>query len=132
VRFVSSVSFQSVPGAQINGQYPLTNTTPGLTLGRNFSSVAPTVDIVAPGTLYLDRVYQTDIRFTKTVKVGSTTIRPTASIFNLFNSQRPVDYDPNTQTSFPVLNPDFGQPSRFNLAQLQTPRQVRFGIRYQF
>ena len=68
-----SLSFQSVPGAQINAQYPLTNTTPGLTLGRPFSSVAPTVDIVAPGTLYLDRIYQTDIRFTKNFKVGATT-----------------------------------------------------------
>ncbi len=33
------------------------------------------------------------------------------------------NYDADTQTSFPVLNPDFGQPSRTNLAQLQTPRQ---------
>ena len=36
-----SLSFQSLPGAQINANYPLTNTTPGLTLGRTFSSVAP-------------------------------------------------------------------------------------------
>jgi hypothetical protein len=55
-----------------------------------------------------------------------------ADIFNLFNTQRPLDYDPDTQTSFPVLNPDFGQPSRLNLAQLQTPRQIRFGLRYEF
>ena len=46
--------------------------------------------------------------------------------------QRALDYDPNTQTSFPVLNPDFGQPSRFNLAQLETPRQLRIGVRYEF
>jgi hypothetical protein len=55
-----------------------------------------------------------------------------ADIFNLFNQQRPTDYNPNTQTTFPVSNPDFGQPSRFNLAQVQTPTQVRFGVRYQF
>ena len=55
-----------------------------------------------------------------------------ADVFNLFNAQRPLDYDANTQTSFPVVNPDFGQPSRLNLAQLQTPRQVRFGVRYEF
>jgi hypothetical protein len=55
-----------------------------------------------------------------------------ADVFNLFNQQRPLDYDPDTQTSFPVLNPDFGQPSRVNLAQLQTPRQIRLGIRYEF
>lgn len=55
-----------------------------------------------------------------------------ADAFNLFNQQRAIDYDPDTQTSFPVLNPDFGQPSRTNLAQLQTPRQIRLGVRYEF
>jgi outer membrane receptor protein involved in Fe transport len=55
-----------------------------------------------------------------------------ADVFNLFNQQRALDYDPDTQTSFPVLNPDFGQPSRANLAQLQTPRQLRLGVRYEF
>jgi hypothetical protein len=55
-----------------------------------------------------------------------------ADVFNLFNAQRALDYDPDTQTSFPVSNPDFGQPSRFNLAQFQTPLQVRLGVRYQF
>jgi hypothetical protein len=55
-----------------------------------------------------------------------------ADVFNLFNAQRALDYDPDTQTSFPVLNPDFGQPSRTNLAQLQTPRQFRFGVRFEF
>jgi hypothetical protein len=50
----------------------------------------------------------------------------------VFNMQRALDYDPNTQTSFPVLNADFGQPSRFNLAQIQTPTQVRLGVRYLF
>ena len=55
-----------------------------------------------------------------------------ADVFNLFNQQRALDYDPDTQTSFPVSNPDFGQPSRSSLSQLQTPRQVRLGIRYEF
>ena len=55
-----------------------------------------------------------------------------ADVFNLFNSQTPTDYDPDTQTTFPVTNPDFGQPVRANLAQLQTPRQLRIGVRYEF
>jgi outer membrane receptor protein involved in Fe transport len=55
-----------------------------------------------------------------------------ADIFNVFNQQRALDYDGDTQTSFPILNPDFGQPSRSSLSQLQTPRQVRIGLRYEF
>jgi hypothetical protein len=43
-----------------------------------------------------------------------------------------VNASENTQTSFPIVNPDFGQPSRTNLAQLQTPRQLRFGVRFEF
>ena len=55
-----------------------------------------------------------------------------ADVFNLFNVQTATDYDPDTQTSFPAINPDFGQPSRTNLAQLQSPRQLRVGVRYEF
>lgn len=55
-----------------------------------------------------------------------------ADVFNLFNSQTPTDYDPDTQTTFPVADPDFGQAVRANLAQRQTPRPVRIGVRYEF
>jgi hypothetical protein len=55
-----------------------------------------------------------------------------ADVFNLFNRQIPLDYDPDTETTFRVLNPDFGQPSRANLTQLETPRQIRVGVRYEF
>jgi hypothetical protein len=55
-----------------------------------------------------------------------------ADIFNLFNRQIPLDYDPNTETTFLAVNPDFGQPTRFNLSQLEMPRQIRIGLRYEF
>jgi hypothetical protein len=55
-----------------------------------------------------------------------------ADVFNLFNRQNPLDYDPDLQTTFPALNPDLGQPSRFNLSQLQVPRQIRLGVRFEF
>ena len=119
-----SLTFQSVAGAQINAQYPLTNTTPGLTLGRTFSSVAPTVDIVAPGTMYLDRIYQTDIRFTKNFKVGQTTsIRPTVSVYNLFNAN-----PTNTNQAYT---------QRYGSAWLAptvilTPRFLDFGVQIDF
>jgi len=55
-----------------------------------------------------------------------------ADVFNLFNRQIALDYDPDTETSFLAVNPDIGQPSRFNLSQLETPRQIRIGLRYEF
>jgi len=63
---------------------------------------------------------------------GPTRLVLSADVFNLFNQQTVLDYDPNLETSFLAPNPDLGQPSRFNLAQLQTPRQIRFGVRYEF
>ena len=55
-----------------------------------------------------------------------------ADIFNLFNRQIPLDFDPNTETSFLSPNPDLGDATRFNLSQLENPRQMRIGIRYEF
>jgi len=119
----ASLSFQSVPGAQVNAQDPLTNTTPGLTLGRAFSSTPPTVDLVPPGTAYLDRVYQTDVRFTKTFRYRATTIRPTASIFNLFNAN-----PTNTNSAYTAR---YG-PAWLAPTVILTPRFLDFGLQIDF
>jgi len=118
-----SISFQSLPGAQITANYPLTNTTPGLTLGRAFSSVAPTVSLVQPGLLYLDRIYQTDIRFTKTIRYRATTIRPTVSVYNLFNAN-----PTNTNAAFQST---YGT-SWLAPTVIMTPRFVDFGAQITF
>jgi outer membrane receptor protein involved in Fe transport len=55
-----------------------------------------------------------------------------ADIFNVFNRQIALDFDPNTETTFLAPNPDLGDASRFNLSQLETPRQIRIGVRYEF
>ncbi len=118
-----SLSFQSVPGAQINAQYPLTNATAGLTLGRNFSSLPPTVDLVAPGTMYLDRIYQTDIRVTKNFRYRATTIRPTVSVYNLFNAN-----PTNTNNAYTAR---YG-PAWLAPTVILTPRFVDFGLQIDF
>jgi hypothetical protein len=125
-----SLSFQSLAGAQITASYPLTNTTPGLTLGRNFSSVAPSVQIVAPGTQYLDRIYQTDIRLSKTIKYRSTTIRPTMNVFNLFNSNKTNTNNAYTTTyTIPTATT---QNAWLAPTVILTPRFVDFGVQIDF
>jgi len=119
----ASLSFQSLPGAQVVANYPLTNTTPGLTLGRTFSSTPPSVSMVAPGTLYLDRIYQSDIRFTKSIKYRETTIRPTVSIFNLFNANP-------TNTNAAYTN-TYG-PAWLAPTVILTPRFLDFGVQIDF
>ncbi|HEV8397590.1 MAG TPA: carboxypeptidase regulatory-like domain-containing protein [Vicinamibacterales bacterium] len=87
-----SATFQSLLGPELRAQYPLTNAIALPSLGRNFTNVAPTVDVLPAGSLYGDRVYQTDLRFSKTIRYGQTSIRPTVSIYNLFNSNAVQTY----------------------------------------
>lgn len=60
-----------------------------------------------------------------------------ADIFNLFNQQTVLDYDNWSTINFQdPPNPNFGLPvsSLFagNPPQFQTPRQIRFGVRFEF
>jgi hypothetical protein len=119
----TSLTYQSLPGAQISASYPLANTTPGLTLGRTFSSVAPSVSMVPPGTMYLDRINQTDIRLTKTFKYRATTIRPTFSVYNLFNAN-----PTNTNAAFVTT---YGA-TWLGPTVIMTPRFADLGIQINF
>ena len=122
-----SISFQSLPGAQINANYPLTNTSAGLTLGRNFSTVPPSVSMVAPGTEYLPRIYQTDIRFSKTFKLDRTTIRPTVNIFNLFNAN-----PTNTNAAYNTAYTNAATNAWLAPTVILTPRFADFGLQIDF
>jgi hypothetical protein len=93
-----SATFQSLAGPELRAQYPLNNALVASSLGRPFTSVPPTVDIVPSGTMYGDRVYQTDIRVTRTFRAGRTVVRPTFSIYNLFNAN-PIQTYNNTYGS---------------------------------
>lgn len=119
----AALTWQSLPGLQINAQYPLTNATAGLTLGRTFSSVAPTVDILPPGTQYLPRIYQTDLRFSKTIKAGNKTFRPNVSVYNLFNA--------NSTNTFNSYNQVYGSAWQAP-SVIMTPRFVDFGLQVDF
>src|SRR3954447_11531314 len=68
---------------------------------------------------------------------GRNRIALMADVFNLFNQQTTLDYDNWTAVTFGApRNANFGLPTSSlfagNPPQFQTPRQVRFGIRYEF
>jgi hypothetical protein len=83
----TSVAFQSVPGPQIlaNWSAPAAGVTG---LGRPLSGGARTVavNLVQPGTLYGDRLNQTDFRVSKVVTVGRSRFEGILDLYNLFNS----------------------------------------------
>jgi hypothetical protein len=58
-----------------------------------------------------------------------------ADVFNVFNTQTVLDYDNWTERTFGTLNPDFGQAGVSSVVagqQIQAPRQVRIGARFEF
>jgi hypothetical protein len=81
---------------------------------------------------------QLDFQASYHIKVtGRNRIALMADIFNLFNEQTVLDYDNWTSTSFGAgPNANFGlrTSSLFagNPGQYQTPRQIRFGARFEF
>ena len=90
-----SATFQSLSGPELRAQYPLSNAIASPSLGRPFTNVAPTVDVVPLGSIYGQRVYQTDLRFSKILRTGGVVIRPTVSVYNLFNAN-PIQTYNNT------------------------------------
>jgi hypothetical protein len=85
-----SGSFQSVPGPQITA----TNIYPGtagsavaLSLGRPLSSNATIVNvgIVAPQSLYGERLNQLDLRFGKVLRLDRLRMTPSIEIYNALN-----------------------------------------------
>ena len=111
---------RACPGRQQSANYPLSNAIVLPSLGRPFTNTPPTVAIVPAGTMYGDRIYQTDVRFRKTIKSGRTTIRPTISIYNLFNAN-PVQTYNNTYGAA-WLAPTV----------ILTPRFMDFGVQIDF
>ena len=96
----AAATFQSLPGTQILAQQSTSNQQIRQSLGRNLSSCGEaqicssrvTLDVLPPGTLYGDRINQIDLRVSKTVRWGRTTIRPTVSVYNLLNASPVLQY----------------------------------------
>ncbi|MBI1873160.1 MAG: hypothetical protein HYS05_04620, partial [Acidobacteria bacterium] len=66
--------------------------------------------------------------------LGDAKIVGTIDAFNIFNFNTVTNYDSNSESTFGVLNPDFGQPvdPLTGLPAFQTPRQIRIGARLEF
>jgi hypothetical protein len=82
--------YQSIPPANFQPTYVVTNAAPGNTLGRPLVEGTITVPVVAPYTFFTDRVNQVDIRVTKAISIETTRFKSRidlmADVYNVFNT----------------------------------------------
>ena len=119
-----AATFQSKPGAMLAANYVVPNSVVAPTLDRNLSANAPnvTVNLVAPGSLYGDRVNELDFRCAKLLRFGGTRSTVAIEIYNALNSSAVLSYN-----SAYIPNGTWLQP----LAIL-TPRLIKFTVGVDF
>jgi hypothetical protein len=83
-----SGTFQSVPGPNVLANYNAPNAAVTPSLGRNLSGNAAnaTINLVAPGTLYGDRLNQLDVRIAKILHFGRTRATVNLDLYNALNA----------------------------------------------
>src|SRR5262249_26028203 len=90
-----AATFQSKPGAMLAAEYAASNAEVAPSLGRNLSGNAPnvTVNLVAPGTMYGERINQLDLRVAKVLKYGRTRTLVGVDVYNALNSSAVLAYN---------------------------------------
>jgi hypothetical protein len=90
-----SATLQSKPGAMLAANYVVPNADVKSSLGRDLSGNAPnvTVNLVAPGTMYGDRINELDFRVGKILKFGRSRTVLALDIYNALNSSAVLTYN---------------------------------------
>jgi len=91
-----STSFQNIPGPLISANQVVPNSAVQPSLGRPLSGGAQnvTVNLVAPGTLYGDRLNQVDLRVGKRFVQGPVRATLNVDVYNLFNASTILGENP--------------------------------------
>ena len=103
-----SGTFQSIAGRPILANYIVTNAEVMRTLPRGLSGGRTTVsvNIVEPNTMYVERLNQVDLRFSKLFRWGQSRITGNVDLYNAFNNDTILiqsDSYGNWQTPFSLL-----------------------------
>ena len=102
-----ATTFQSKPGAMLAANYAAPNSVVATSLARSLSGNAETVtvNLVAPGSLYGDRITQVDLRLAKVFASGRYRTVIGADILNLLNANAVLTYNNTFVPGGPWLQP---------------------------
>ena len=84
-----AATFQSLPGPQITAARTYTNAEIQPSLGRPLATGVAgtaTVPLIQPGTMYDERLYQLDVRFSKIFRFGQQRLQANVDIYNAGNA----------------------------------------------
>ena len=114
-----SGTLQSLPGPEIQANYPLPTAVAARTLGRPLSGGAAnvTVNVIKPGTQYGDRVNQVDLRIGKLLHLARMRETVSVDLYNALNSSAILTLNNTFGTSW--LRPTAIMPPRFAKVSLQ-------------
>ena len=119
-----SAIYLDVPGPDLSTtSYVATNAEIAPSLGRNLAAGANatvTLPMMAPGSLYGDRLRRVDLRMGKSFTVGRTKLVPSVDIFNLLNANGVSAY-----------NTRYG-PQWLYATTIQDPRVFRISVQANF
>ena len=90
-----STTLQSKPGTMLAANYAVPNAAVAASIGRDLSGNASnvTVNLVAPGTRYGDRINQVDVRLAKLLRHGRSRTMMALDIYNTLNSSAALTYN---------------------------------------
>jgi len=119
-----AATFQSLPGPQITASRTYTNAEIRPTLGRNLATGAAgtaAVQLIQPGTMYDERLYQLDLRVSKIFRLGGHhRLQANLDIYNAGNA-----------SSILAINTTYGA-SWLRPTSILQGRLVRFGGQWDF
>jgi hypothetical protein len=112
-----AATIQSKPGLMLAANYAAPNSVVSPSLGRDLSGNASsvTVNLIAPGSLYGDRINQLDLRLGKVFASGRYRTVVAAEIYNVMNSHAVLTYNNAFVPGGPWLQP----------LTILTPRMVK-------
>jgi hypothetical protein len=120
-----SGSFTAIPGPGVSANYQVTSAIAGRPIiGSTAGTASTTINLIEPGTFFLDRQNRLDLRVGKTFRVGERRVQGFMDAFNVFNVGTIVRVNENYAAT--------GTNAWFTPTGIMEGRFVRFGVQMSF